>query len=186
MPALLDGAISEPGRRPLEYRMIAAYGKAVWLRNTLDVVEPPGQPARLRGVMIDISAQKALERALAVSQQQCRLLSVKSKTINERRESELEQRERSLRDGAAVDELLTSISTKMIQQRSSEVDAGIADALERVARFTDADRACNYLCSDDATSLQRSHEWCADGVAPLRERAPHNGRSRRSTAGSAH
>jgi len=43
----------------LEYRVIAADGRAVWLRDLVHVVrDPSGEPALLRGILIDITRQK--------------------------------------------------------------------------------------------------------------------------------
>jgi PAS domain S-box-containing protein len=50
----------------LEYRMIAADGRSVWLHDAVTVVAENGQPARLRGVMVDVSRLKRFEDALRV------------------------------------------------------------------------------------------------------------------------
>jgi PAS domain S-box-containing protein len=47
-----------------EYRMIAADGRIVWLRDLLTVVVDNNEATRLRGVMIDITARKHAEDAL--------------------------------------------------------------------------------------------------------------------------
>lgn len=48
-----------------EYRIIAADGRTVWLRDIVTVVaDDQGKPSRLRGVMIDISEQKAAEEEI--------------------------------------------------------------------------------------------------------------------------
>lgn len=53
-----------------EYRMIAADGRVVWLRDYVRVVFEDGRPARLRGVMVDITetkeAQLALEQTISL------------------------------------------------------------------------------------------------------------------------
>lgn len=51
-----------------EYRFIAAGGRVVWLRDTVTVVTENGQPRWLRGLMIDITAQKTAEIALRESE----------------------------------------------------------------------------------------------------------------------
>jgi PAS domain S-box-containing protein len=57
-----------------EYRMIAADGRAVWLRDIVTVVMDNGQPVQLRGFMVDITEQKEAERALRVSDQRFRAI----------------------------------------------------------------------------------------------------------------
>ncbi|MDZ8183862.1 MAG: PAS domain S-box protein [Nostoc sp. ChiSLP02] len=48
----------------LEYRMLAADGRVVWLRNIVTVVPEAGTPTLLRGFMFDITDLKLLEETL--------------------------------------------------------------------------------------------------------------------------
>ncbi|MEA5624388.1 PAS domain S-box protein [Nostoc sp. UHCC 0251] len=48
----------------LEYRMLAADGRVVWLRNVVSVVEEAGSPTMLRGFMFDITDLKLVEETL--------------------------------------------------------------------------------------------------------------------------
>ncbi len=45
----------------LEYRMVAADGRAVWLRDIVAYVEEPGGRALLRGIMVDITPRREME-----------------------------------------------------------------------------------------------------------------------------
>jgi PAS domain S-box-containing protein len=47
-----------------EYRMIAADGRIVWLRDIVSVIEEGGEATRLRGVMVDATEQKRAQAAL--------------------------------------------------------------------------------------------------------------------------
>lgn len=58
-----------------EYRMIAADGRTVWLRDIVTVISEFGSPSILRGIMVDITAQKVLEEALSESEMRFRALS---------------------------------------------------------------------------------------------------------------
>lgn len=53
-------------KRPhdFEYRMIAADGRTVWLRDIVTVVVENGKPSRLRGIMIDTTERKRAEENL--------------------------------------------------------------------------------------------------------------------------
>lgn len=51
-----------------EYRMIAADGRFVWLRDVVTVVVEDSQPMFLRGVMLDITRQKTIEEGLSNQQ----------------------------------------------------------------------------------------------------------------------
>lgn len=55
---------SEPGTHVFEYRMIAADGRSIWLRDFVTVLAEEGRPHRLVGVMVDITATKETELAL--------------------------------------------------------------------------------------------------------------------------
>jgi PAS domain S-box-containing protein len=57
-----------------EYRMIAADGRVVWLRDFVTVMADSGQPTRLRGVMVDITARKQTEAALRDSEARFRTM----------------------------------------------------------------------------------------------------------------
>ena len=52
-----------------EYRFVAKDGHVVWLRDIVRVVEHGGKPFALRGLMIDVSAQKLTEQRLIASQE---------------------------------------------------------------------------------------------------------------------
>ncbi len=55
-----------------EYRMIAANGKTVWIRDLVTVVVENDRPVRLLGVMIDVTTQKELVEELVRSEQNYR------------------------------------------------------------------------------------------------------------------
>lgn len=50
-----------------EYRMIAANGESVWIHDLVSVELDGGEPLRLSGFMLDITAQKRVEHDLVVS-----------------------------------------------------------------------------------------------------------------------
>ncbi|HEY2988424.1 MAG TPA: GAF domain-containing protein [Candidatus Binatia bacterium] len=49
----------------LEYRMIAADGRVVWLRNIVTVVAENNRPAKVRGVCFDITERRRMEREIS-------------------------------------------------------------------------------------------------------------------------
>jgi PAS domain S-box-containing protein len=61
-----------------EYRMVAADGRIVWLRDLVSVVIEHGEATRLRGVMLDITARKQSDQAL---REQADLLDLTHDTI---------------------------------------------------------------------------------------------------------
>lgn len=58
------GATREMKDHEFEYRFIAAGGNTVWLRDIVTVVVENGQPAKLRGVMFDITGRKMAEEEI--------------------------------------------------------------------------------------------------------------------------
>lgn len=57
-----------------EYRMIAADGRVVWLRDIVNVVMKDGKPESLRGVMVDITSFKDAQRQLSQQEEQYRAI----------------------------------------------------------------------------------------------------------------
>src|SRR5215470_18099729 len=57
-------ATTEIRNRDFEYRMIAADGRVVWLRDLVTVVLEDGRATRLRGVMVDMTERKRAESLL--------------------------------------------------------------------------------------------------------------------------
>jgi formate hydrogenlyase transcriptional activator len=60
-------ATKERRAHELEYRMLAADGRVVWLRDLVHVVSDREQPRELVGIMTDITEKKLAERALQQS-----------------------------------------------------------------------------------------------------------------------
>jgi len=70
--ACCASAAREGRNHDLEYRMVAADGRVVWVRDIVTVVVEEGQPVRLRGVMVDVTAQKQAAAALQESEERYR------------------------------------------------------------------------------------------------------------------
>ncbi|MBI1816510.1 MAG: PAS domain S-box protein [Deltaproteobacteria bacterium] len=71
--ALCLAATQQQSAHDLEYRMIAADGRVVWLRDIVSVVVENGRATALRGIMVDISRRKETEAALRESQERLQL-----------------------------------------------------------------------------------------------------------------
>jgi PAS domain S-box-containing protein len=57
-PAFCQKATLECRPHAFEYRMIAADGRTVWLRDIVTVVSEGGVPHRLRGIMVDVTEER--------------------------------------------------------------------------------------------------------------------------------
>lgn len=80
--------------------------------------------------------------------------------ITERTRAEAELRHRS-----AFERVVTTISTRLVGCTPEEVDAGIDEALAAIGEFAGVDRSYVFLFRDPPTSMDNTHEWCAEGVS---------------------
>src|SRR5262245_53810380 len=71
-------ATAEKRDHDFEYRMLAADGRSIWLRDLVTVVAEGDRATRLRGVMINITARKQVEEAL---QERANLLDLTHDTV---------------------------------------------------------------------------------------------------------
>lgn len=69
-----------------------------------------------------------------------------------------------------IEAFIAAISTNFINLASSEVDAGINRALKQIGEFSDADRSYVFLNSGGEKRMDNTHEWCAKGIQPQKER----------------
>jgi PAS domain S-box-containing protein len=71
------------GMRPhiLEYRMVSADGRTVWLRDQVRVVTDGERPKELIGVMVDVTTAKVAEQALQESETRFREIAEKTREV---------------------------------------------------------------------------------------------------------
>lgn len=74
------------------------------------------------------------------------------------------QAEKELKYRIAFENLITALSTKFISLKSEEIDKGIEQALREISEFTNDDRSWVILYHDNWTSMENTHEWCANGI----------------------
>jgi PAS domain S-box-containing protein len=71
-PGYCASATAEMRPHEFEYRMIAADGRIVWLRDIVTVVVEANRPVKLRGVMVDVTEKKQAEEDLRAQEEQYR------------------------------------------------------------------------------------------------------------------
>ncbi|MGA7983247.1 MAG: GAF domain-containing protein [Chromatiaceae bacterium] len=60
--------------------------------------------------------------------------------------------------------LVAHISTCFINVPTVQLDREITAAIEKIGRFTEADRSYVFLFSRDGRTMSNTHEWCAPGT----------------------
>ncbi|HWR89926.1 MAG TPA: PAS domain S-box protein, partial [Dissulfurispiraceae bacterium] len=81
--------------------------------------------------------------------------------ITERRKAEL-----ALAHRVEMERIISSISTGFLRSPMEDIDQTINEALEKIGRFADVDRTYVFLFSRDGTTMDNTHEWCAEGIGP--------------------
>jgi two-component sensor histidine kinase len=66
--------------------------------------------------------------------------------------------------------MVLELSGRFMNLAPSSIDAEIDHALETIGRFDRVDRSYLFRLSDDGQRLSNTHEWCAEGIAPMMHR----------------
>ncbi|MFW5771460.1 MAG: HD domain-containing phosphohydrolase [Spirochaetota bacterium] len=74
-----------------------------------------------------------------------------------------------LRFRVGFERIVTHISTYFINLDYSEIENGIVDALERIAVFSEADRAGVYFFNHDCSVIESGCEWCHNDVPSIKD-----------------
>jgi PAS domain S-box-containing protein len=122
-----------------EYRMIAADGRMVWLRDFVTVAVMEDQSVLLRGVMVDITEGKRAEEQLRATSEQLRALTAK---LSSAREEESTRIAREIHDelGAALSSLrwdLEDIDEVISEATDLSHRATVRQKIEAMMRLTD-------------------------------------------------
>src|SRR5262249_7286822 len=121
-----------------EYRMIAADGRVVWLRDIVSVLVEDGRPARVQGLMIDVTQQKQAESALRDSYGQIQDLAGR---LIVAQEAERARIARELHDDVNQQLAALSIALSGLRRRLPEDALDVRDELtglqRRVVELTD-------------------------------------------------
>jgi len=80
--------------------------------------------------------------------------------------TERKKAEDSLKYRVILENIVNSISTKFINIKSHDVDSGIDYSLQKIGEFAGIDRSYVFLLSEDETTMDNTHEWCAEGIEP--------------------
>lgn len=84
--------------------------------------------------------------------------------------SEQKKAEFALERRVEMESILSSISARLINIDAVDLDAYLIEALGQVATYNGADRASIFSFSTDRQFGSCTHEWCAPGIIPRKER----------------
>lgn len=76
----------------------------------------------------------------------------------------LEEANAALARSQGFEEVLTSISTALINLPVDRIDDGINEELGRIGRFLEVDRVYVFLFNEQGDAIKTTFEWCTDGV----------------------
>ncbi len=140
-------------------------------------IDKEGNIVGVRGVSIDITArhrsaialQKAKEELeIKVEERTSALKESNDNLVEEIVQHKLAQQELQYR--LDLESLLATLSTYLIDLKSSEIDNGIKVALEWIGVFSKIDRNYVLLINEERQNISNTHEWCAKGIEALREK----------------
>jgi PAS domain S-box-containing protein len=79
---------------------------------------------------------------------------------------ELQQAQQALQQRLASEGVVALISTEFVNLGPAEIDAGIQRALEVIGQVAEVDRTYLFQFAGDGTTMDNTHEWCAEGIQP--------------------
>ena len=65
---------------------------------------------------------------------------------------------------------VTELSAQFVNISENEFDEGVNQALARLGTLFDVDRSYLFSLSEDLTAMNNTHEWCASGIVPQKDR----------------
>ncbi|MCP4404232.1 MAG: response regulator [bacterium] len=115
---------------------------------------------------IYITGYASMESAIEAVQQQ-QVISYETKPLDLDRLLTLikqifkrKRAEKSIQYRLDIEKLSHAISTAFVNAEGSEIDDAIVAALEKIARFADANCSSLYILPDDLETITNTHEWC--------------------------
>lgn len=66
--------------------------------------------------------------------------------------------------------IISETAARLLETSAIGMDGAIDLALQRSGEHLGADRAYLFLCTEDGRHISNTHEWCAPGIAPQRDK----------------
>jgi PAS domain S-box-containing protein len=142
----------QPEVTKMETEIVLGEGKTQRYYRTF--ISPIHAQGRLNGHMLLLHDDTERRKAEIESRERARL------------EAELTERERSaeiLRHRLELEETIARISSRFVS--ISDIDAAINDSLADIGKLGKVSRTYLFLLRDEETTMDNTHEWCAEGVS---------------------
>jgi PAS domain S-box-containing protein len=110
------------------------------------------------------NTQKVLLRAIIPIYEEGKLNQLIGTSIDLTKESKIE---RNLEFRVQFEQLLISLSNKLINISIDEINAVIGEGLEKIGKLVDVDRVYIFKYSSDKMFASNTHEWCAKEIEPF-------------------
>jgi len=151
--ALCQTATREGRAHDFEYRMLAADGRVVWIRDVVTVVMEDGEPVRLQGVMVDVSEHKRTAEEL---ERQKKLFEATFRHVPDAMVIANEQREVAYCNPAI--ERVFGYTPEEVVGRSTRQLYASDEEFERLGRLRFNRHATECFTPDEATFRRKSGE----------------------------
>lgn len=122
-------------RREVEFRMVAADERTLWLRGVVMPASEPGQSPRIRGIFVDVSEQKRVEAQLKESFEQLRNLAVRLQSIREEESTRI-----AMEIHDELGQALTGLKMDLawMTKRLPDGQASLAEKITAMSKLIDA------------------------------------------------
>lgn len=132
--AFTGRAIEEQRNHDFEYRMIAADGHTVWLRNIVSVIVEHGRVTQVIGISVDISEHKQAEE----------LTFMMSRKLVEAQEKERRRIGRELHDDINQRLAMLAVELQHLQDNPTEVDSRLQELRKQTAELSNDVQALSH------------------------------------------
>lgn len=114
--------------------------------------------------IVESNLKKVLLRAIVPIYEDNKLAQLIGTSIDLTKESQIKK---NLEFRINFEQLLISLSNRLINISIDEIDTIIGEGLEQIGRLVGVDRAYIFKYSSNKKKVSNTHEWCADAIEPL-------------------
>jgi PAS domain S-box-containing protein len=168
--------LEEGSVRNLEYTLLRKDGTRVIVELNASLIRnSSGEPTAFIATARDITERKRTEKQLRRYQEQLERLveerSAELKKTNKQLEQEVLERRRveaGIRRKLELEMVVANISSRFVGD--FDADTAVNFALSEIGKTTGASCCCLFLLRQDGVTIENTHSWCVEAVAPQIEK----------------